>query len=822
MMSNKIIPISFLAALFCFFTTVSSDAQGLGEYTEQQVKSYKAKAEDQVRFLGFLLNTLGNEKSSNRDKDVIIRESYKKIFKDAKVQVEDDLTENRKVLINKDITAYLKDIDFFFRQVKFDFEIKEVEPFLRENGELSFKVTLNRTLKGVGIEGESILNSKKRFIEINLNPETEELQIASIYTTKVSRDEALKEWWNSLSFGWKTIFKEKLNLSNDSVSLSELNRIASLDSIDLSGNSFIVGVEPLTMLVDLKSINLSNTKIQDISPLSSLTDITKLNISNTAISDISFLRYAEKMRTLDISFTQVKSIDDLLNLKQLRSLSLKGTNITQFKVLENFSSLEKLNLSESFFDQLIVLTKLNQIKELNLSRTNIKSVSDSLSPNTLHTLDLNFTAVSNLAPLSGYKALKSLNISNTQVLSLTPLQPLSTLEKIYADNTFITLEKANEFTDKNPGVLIIINSEELSAWYATLSQEWKSALKKYMPYSSNGIPAKETLTKLLLSDSLNLSNSNLEELFALKKFSRLRYLNISENRINSLDPLSSLNGLIHLNASETQVASTDPILSLKKLNVLNLSQTRVGSDQLLKLSRLKSLKLLNVDQNEIEKSTVRKFLTQINNDVVVIYDQTGHITWWNSLATEWQQIFRLQMSIENPPSAQQLHEVTSMKKVVIIDEGIYHLKPLVQFIQLESLYLERVNLTDLEDVTMLEDLKSLTIKESSISNIDPLSALSQLETLNLDFSAVDDLRSLQELEQLSKLSVAGTSIKNLKGLEELYNLRYLNISSTLVRNLKWLSDLDNLEELTCFNTRIWNSRIRKFKKNHPDCIVRFY
>ncbi len=322
MMSYKIIIFTALTLFFVFLTN-SIKAQKLGDYSQQQVKSYQSKAEDQVRFLGFLLNTLGNEKSSNRDKDVIIRESYKKIFKDAKVQVEDDLTENRKVLINKDITAYLKDIDFFFKQVKFDFDIKEVEPFLRENGELSFKVTLNRTLKGVGLEGESILNTKKRFIEINLNPETDELQIASIYTTKVSRDEALKEWWNSLSYGWKTIFKEKLKLSDDSVSLSQLNQIAALDSIDLSGNTFIVGIEPLTMLVDLKSINLSNTKIQDISPLSSLTEIKKLNISNTAISDISFLRYAEKMENLDISFTQITNIDDLLNLNQLKNLSLE-------------------------------------------------------------------------------------------------------------------------------------------------------------------------------------------------------------------------------------------------------------------------------------------------------------------------------------------------------------------------------------------------------------------------------------------------------------------------------------------------------------------
>ena len=73
------------------------------------------KVEDQVRFLEFLLNTLGDAQSSARDKDVIIRESYLKIFRDGKVQIEDDLLADRKVVTNKDVQAYLKDIEFFIK-----------------------------------------------------------------------------------------------------------------------------------------------------------------------------------------------------------------------------------------------------------------------------------------------------------------------------------------------------------------------------------------------------------------------------------------------------------------------------------------------------------------------------------------------------------------------------------------------------------------------------------------------------------------------------------------------------------------------------------
>src|SRR6267142_1971336 len=85
------------------------------------------KVRDMVTFLGFMLNTLGSSSTSARDKDVLITESYSKIFRDDKVQIEDDLDEERKVVTNKNVVAYLKDVDFFFRDVKFEFTIEGIQ-----------------------------------------------------------------------------------------------------------------------------------------------------------------------------------------------------------------------------------------------------------------------------------------------------------------------------------------------------------------------------------------------------------------------------------------------------------------------------------------------------------------------------------------------------------------------------------------------------------------------------------------------------------------------------------------------------------------------
>src|SRR5690606_24935469 len=102
---------------------LESNAQNL----KGEAAKHEPKVRDMVAFLEYMLNTLGNEKTSARDKDVLITQSYTKIFRDAKVQIEDDLVEKRNVITNKDVPAYLKDVDFFFTNVKFEFHIESIQ-----------------------------------------------------------------------------------------------------------------------------------------------------------------------------------------------------------------------------------------------------------------------------------------------------------------------------------------------------------------------------------------------------------------------------------------------------------------------------------------------------------------------------------------------------------------------------------------------------------------------------------------------------------------------------------------------------------------------
>ncbi len=111
----------FILIILTWFIPVSGLSQQKSEAdtTANQVENYREQIRRLMGFLEFSLNTLGSSETSTKEKEIIINESYQKAFLHEKVQVEDDLDENREILTYKDVQAYLKDVDFFFKEADF-------------------------------------------------------------------------------------------------------------------------------------------------------------------------------------------------------------------------------------------------------------------------------------------------------------------------------------------------------------------------------------------------------------------------------------------------------------------------------------------------------------------------------------------------------------------------------------------------------------------------------------------------------------------------------------------------------------------------------
>ncbi len=816
MIRSKFILIAGLFILTCF----SGTAQTIKGYSKEQVEEFSAKVEDQVRFLEYLLNTIGNAETSARDKDVIIRESYLKIFRDEKVQVEDDLLLDRKVVTNKDVTAYMKDIEFFYKNIEFKFKIREVKPAQKDNGEVYFLASLDRTITATSVSGEKITNTKPRFVEVNLQEKSQELKIVSIYTTKISRDEELTVWWNSLDMPWKSYFKDRFGLAPaDSASLEWLYRFVSIDSLDISGKTSLSGLSPLSELRDLKVVNISNTQITDLGPISNVTFLESLNLANTPTSDIQFIKYSDRLKHLDISNTQVEDISQLLNLKSLVSLSAEKTPIMSFAVLNEFKNLLQLNLTESGFNNVENVKELIKLESLNLSGNYMINFSALSGLKGLKFLNLSTSNLQDLSPLQGLDNLEFLDITNTQVADLGPLEALSNLKKVSADQTKLTGIAADGFVRRNPEVLLIHHVKDLESWWEGLSPSWKNALQRNNPSLVAEGPGIEILTQTVTLSELNLDSTQIESLNPVTRFVNLAAIDFSNNPIAELLPLSEVKTLVRLKGKNTQVSDLSVLKSNELLELIDLEFSPVKSIK--DVVALPKLTYLNVNGGDFFKEEVPEILIQ-RPDMTIVYRTEELTSWWEGLNSEWKDVLRKQNTLGDVPSVDQLHQLTGKSELIFERVGVSDLQPLTAFANLRSLTLFDAPVSSVSPLSGMKLLTKLRLSQIPVMDFLPLSGLSNLQELDISNTGIGDLAPISNLFELKKLNLSGTNLKSLKGLETLVALEELDVANTGLRSLKPIEGLSNLKKLSCFNTNLTTRAVDSFKTSHPNCEVRFY
>lgn len=805
---------------FFFLLNLPLVAQTIKGYTKEQVQEFSAKVEDQVRFLEYLLNTVGSAETSPRDKDVIIRESYLKIFRDEKVQVEDDLLLDRKVVTNKDVTAYLKDIEFFYKDLEFKFKIREVKPAQKENGEVFFLASLDRTISATTLSGEKITNTKPRFVEVNLDGKSQELKIASVYTTKVSRDEELTAWWGSMSAPWKSYFKNRFEVSEiDTVDLGLMYRFVSIDSLNISGNMGITGLDPLSELRDLKVIDISNTAITDLGPISNVTFLESLILSGTQTSDIQFIKYSDRLKHLDISNTQIEDISQLLNLKSLVSLKAEKTPIMSFAVLNEFKNLIQLDLTESGFNNLENIKELNNLENLSLSSNYMINFTALAGLSSLKSLDLSTTNIQDITPIQSLNSLEFLDISGSQVADISPLEALENLKKINADQTKLSDLAADNFVRKKPGVLLIHHVKDLESWWSGLSPEWKDALKKNNPAITDDSPGIETLTQTVTVNQLNLDSAQIDNLTPITRFVNLATLDFSNNPISDLLPLSEVKTLVKLAGKNTQVTDLSDLNENELLESIDLEFSPIKSIK--EVIALPKLTYLNVNGAEFSRVEVPEFLIQ-RPDVNIVYRTEELTAWWGQLDPLWKDVFRKQFSLGESPDAEALHLLTSKPSLTFERVNIPDLQALSTFDNLRSLEIFDAPISSVAPLSGLNLLTKLKLSQVAVVDFLPLSGLSMLQELDLSNTGIEALAPISNLSDLKVLNLSGTNLKVLKGIETLKALKELDVASTNLRTLKPLDGLSNLRKLSCFNTNLTTRAVDSFKSSHPDCEVRFY
>jgi len=884
----------FILALILSLFSLTVPAQ---ELSNQEISDYKSECYDLVGYLEFSLNSIGGNDLSPKEKDIIISKSFTKLFRDAKVQVEDDLIPNREAITNKDIQAYLKDVDFFFKDVNFSFKILTIDLLQNEVNHAFFKIQAIRTLTGHNIQNDSIYNEQVRFIEVAIDQNQRDLKIVSIYTTKINHAEENINWWNELPLNWKEILgknqylsngtefssilniqadmfiiekqNDSLNLTiNDSINLTnalifdsiiiskdsigdalykdinhQLNNILNITKLDISSKYDITSLEPLSKLTELHTLDVSYTMINDLYPIRNLVNLQDLNISNTPVNNLDALIYSMSLQKLNISHTQVYSLNAIVNLSNLKIINISSTYIDDIRPLTQMTAISNLDMNNNpGINDIESLAELKELTYLDISNCPIDDISSLSNLNHLSIFRCNNTMTNDLSPLSNLNKLTIVHCENTEITNLDALNDMTDLAKIYCDNTLLNEEKAVEFMNKNPHVLVVYETKKLKKWFSSLSQEWKEIFASNVDIDISN-PSKEDLHQVIsileldISDhekitslepisrlknikTLKAPHTNITSINALYELRELDYLDMSHTNIENISALENLSGISYIDISNTQISNIEVFKNIHNLKYINIDSTPITS--LKPIFNSSAIRKINANNTNIDNSEFEAFLLK-NPKCVVIYQSEELLNWWNGLNDGWTEVLSNIMDWEASPDDIELHQLVKSSTLTIKNNReIDDLMPMMAFTLIKELHITGTQISNIDFLADLKHLKSINLSNNPIMSMDALSNADQLTSINISNTPINNLDWIVNMSQLEYLDISGTQIRKTKPLESLGHLKTLIAYNTRISRLSDLDNAINLRNLKIYNTKVSARKVEDFKSTHPNCTVDYY
>lgn len=204
---------------------------------------------------------------------------------------------------------------------------------------------------------------------------------------------------------------ESINLKGSSVtneSVIELlcskvgNRLTRLNASFLNAFSEI---EPLSMCVCLRYLNLNRTLVKGLEPLSNCIRLETLKLRATPVQDIVPLRNCTRLKKLTLAQSRVSDISALAACVLLTNLDIQGTRVASIAALKSCRALRILDLGNSEVNDVNCLACCPQLESISLQNADVNDVSC----------------------LSGLKGLRKLDLRGTQVTDMTRLLPCTNL-----------------------------------------------------------------------------------------------------------------------------------------------------------------------------------------------------------------------------------------------------------------------------------------------------------------------------------------------------------------------------------------------------------
>jgi len=778
-----------------------------------------------IDWYSYTLNMLGSDSSFTSDKETLIRESYLRIFRDAKVLVEDDLIENRREVTNKQIQAYLRDVDFFFKQVEFEYVVGNIEKKTNQMGRPYFLVETQRIMKATDLDGKTLENRKPRFFEIELDEQKQVLYIVSVYTSRKGLEVDLVHWWQALPLPWKSYLSAKIPLPENTGYLSDilafdsladlgnrytisgksvtlesewmalhLIKVLSTDSLDLSGKIWIENLGPLAQFTQLKWLSLSNLPITDLTPLRNLNALQYLDLSHCKIQDLSPLRFLDGLEKINLAHSFISNANEINRLVGLKFVDFTGCPI---------SDLINIQLS-------------GNLQHLILDSTQVKDLEPLAGFPNLEVLSLNHCPLTDIRALSTLPSLSRVYLETTPINSIIPLVNAKKLNYVFCDGSSLSQKEAQAFRKAAPLITLVFGTADIKRWWKGLPNELKSSIdSKIRNWSPE---SKEFLQALVRLDSLTYVQNDSFDLAVLKPLSELRYLNLKTCKLKATEVLNGFKTLEYLDVSETGLSNINWVAGLTQLKVL-----KAEKNQITEVSALKGLK--NLTQVRLDGNPLPLQSTLAVCHAHPEWNLRWHSDWlrlhWLELDSAWTQTLKNKYpDLPEPDALHRLEHASTLQKP--LQSGLRGPGPASFMPFLEELILPESGLTDIEFIARLHKLKTLDISGNPIASLQPLHGLLNLEELKASATLIGKLEALPNFPKLVKLELASGPLENLDGIDRFPLLHHLDVSGSKIRRLKPLEKLLVLKTLKVFNTNVSSREAALFRKQFSECEVIHY
>ncbi len=228
------------------------------------------------------------------------------------------------------------------------------------------------------------------------------------------------------------------------------------------------------------------------------------------------------------------------------------------------------------------------------------------------------------------------------------------------------------------------------------------------------------------------------------------------------------------------------------------------------------------------------------NDIVIPTITSGDLDWWESLSTNWRNIFLV--NIQNNYSTENWYKHWFEKAIHM------PLSPemIDKILNLETLSCRSYpnEIQDLNPIRKLSKLKHLNCYGVSVKSIEPLENLLNLETIHFGLANIEDssefinlsdeqklyinsifpenlidFQYVKKLIFLKEINVKNNNVANFEYIKNLLNLTTVKISGTNIEDISPILDLKNLVSLTMEGVKINSEQIKELLKNSPKCRI---